>query len=169
MTQNVIGSCMDNIEAKITNMSIMSTVSTITIEFCQNMMLYSKNNEEGSREIVPAGEIEVRYINQEYYEIIARNIISIDDKENIEPILTEITRLDKSEIKKRYRELRKSGDKAHSKGGGIGLYEIAKASTSVEFDFNYVYNFKKINKDKYYYRIKSFVKIRNKENKMPIL
>ncbi|RLE45404.1 hypothetical protein DRJ25_05720, partial [Candidatus Woesearchaeota archaeon] len=35
MTQNVIASCMDNIEAKIENMNMLSTVSTITIEYCQ--------------------------------------------------------------------------------------------------------------------------------------
>ena len=164
MTQNVIGSCMDNIEAKITNMSMMSTISTITIEFCQNMMFYSKNNEEGSREIVPAGEIEVKYMDQEYYKITATNIVSIDDKEIIEPILNDIATLDKTEIKKRYKELRRSGENTHEKGGGIGMYEVAKASTSIDFDFTSVYNFKKINRDKFYFTMMSIIKPKIKES-----
>jgi len=157
MTQNIIGRCIDNIEAKISNINIMSTISTITIEFCQNIMHYSKNNEEGSRDIVPAGSIEVKYVNQSYYEITATNIISIDDKKKIEPILKDLTTLDKAEIKKRYKELRKSGKNTHKKGGGIGMYEIAKASTSLDFYFKAIYNFQQINNDKYYFTIKSTV------------
>jgi len=117
-----------------------------------------------TREIFPAGEIEVRCIDGREYEIIATNIISIDDKEKIEPILNEIMSADKKEIKKRYKELRKSGKNSHEKGGGIGFYEIAKASSSVDFDFNPVYNFKKINRDKYYFTMTSVVKPREKKS-----
>ncbi len=158
MTQNVIASAMDNIETKITNMGMMGTVSTITIEYCQNMMNYSKGiREEDGNDIIPAGQIEVQYINDESYEIIATNIVSIEDKEKIEPKLIEIQGLDKSGIKKRYRELRKSGENTHGKGGGIGMYEIAKVSTSIEYEFN------KINDDKYYFTMKSFIKSKVKE------
>jgi len=163
ITQNVISAFMDNIEAKIDNMSLISTISTITIEMCQNMMNYSKDNIEGSREIVPAGEIEVIKIDNRDYEITSKNIISIDDKEKIEPILKEITTMDKSEIKKKYRELRRSGKNTHSKGGGIGFYEIAKASTSIDFEFDSVYNFKQINKDKFYFTLKAIIKPKKKE------
>ena len=151
MTQNVIASCIDNIEAKITNIGTMGVVATITIEYCQNMMNYSKNDIINDREIVPAGKIEVKYINNDYYEIEAKNIVSVDDKNKIEPKLIEIKSLDKAGIKKRYRELRKSGKNTHKKGGGIGMYEIAKASDHLDYDFN------AINKDKYTFTIKSIV------------
>jgi len=157
MTQNVIASAMDNIESKITNMSAMGTVSTITIEYCQNMMNYSKNDIIEDRSIVPAGTIEVQYINDNYYEIIATNIISQDDKEKIEPKLIEIQGLDKAGIKKRYRELRRSGENTHGKGGGIGMYEIAKVSDSIEYEF------KAINEDKYYFTMSSIVKSKTKD------
>ena len=158
ITQNVIATIMDNIESKITSVNLISVISTVTIELCQNMMNYSKNNIENSREIVPAGKIEVLCTDKTDYEIIATNIISIDDKNIIEPILNEIINLDKSEIKKRYKELRRSGKNAHIKGGGIGFYEIAKVSSDIDFDFSSVYNFKNINKDKYYFTIKVFIK-----------
>jgi hypothetical protein len=156
MTQNVIATAMDNIESKIDNIGLMGTVSTITIEYCQNMMNYSKNEDIGSRQIVPAGYIEVQYINNEYYEIISKNIISKDDKEKIEPKLIEIKSLDKAGIKKRYRELRRSGENTHGKGGGIGMYEIAKVSDEI------IYQFEAINEDKYYFTMGSIVKKRGK-------
>ncbi len=160
MTQNVIASAMDNIEAKITNMGIMGTISTITIEYCQNMMNYSKGiREEDGNDIVPAGQIEVQNINNEYYDVIATNIISKEDKEKIEPKLIEIQGLDKAGIKKRYRELRKSGQNTHEKGGGIGMYEIAKISDCIEYEFI------KINEDKYYFTMKSVVKPKVREKK----
>jgi len=152
MTQNVIATAMDNIEAKIANMGTMGIVSTIIIEYCQNMMNYSKDDKPNTRNIVPAGAIEVEFINNEYYIIVANNIVSIDDKNKLEVKLIEIQSLDKAGIKKRYRELRRSGKNTHDKGGGIGLYEIAKVSDSIE------YSFKAINADKYEFTMKSIVK-----------
>ena len=75
-----------------------------------------------------------------------------------------IQTLDKAEIKKRYKELRRSGENTHAKGGGIGMYEIAKASSSIDFDFTSVYNYKKINKDKFYFTMKSMIKTKIKGN-----
>jgi len=154
ITQNVIASCMDNIEVRISDMNLLGTISTVTIEYCQNMMNYSKNSDVGSRQIIPMGTIEVQYINNSYYDVIATNIISVDDKNKIEPKLLEIQSLDKAGIKKRYRELRKSGQNTHDKGGGIGLYEIAKASDTIE------YNFEAINEDKYEFTMKSMINIK---------
>jgi len=71
------------------------------------------------------------------------------DKEKIEPILNEILSLDKDSIKKRYRELRKSGHGTHSKGGGIGFFEIATKCDKINFSF------KKINDDRFYFHIKT--------------
>jgi len=155
ITQNVISTCMDNIESKIKNIGMVGIISTITIEYCQNMMNYSKGlREDDIDKIIPSGTIEVQLIENLYYDIIATNIISAKDKEKIEPKLIEIKLLEKSEIKKRYRELRRSGQNTHEKGGGIGLYEIAKVSDSIE------YSFKAINQDKYIFMMKSIVKIK---------
>jgi len=146
---------MDNIEAKITNIGTMGIVATITIEYCQNMMNYSKGKRDSDdNDIIPAGEIEVQKyskddIDDEYFEIIATNIISNSDKEKIEPLLIEIKSLDKSELKKRYRELRKSGQNKHEKGGGIGMFEIAKVSNNIDYEFN------KINDNKYIFVMRS--------------
>ena len=47
----------------------------------------------------------------------------------------EIQSLDKAGIKKRYRELRRSGENTHKKGGGVGFYEIAKVVDEINFEF----------------------------------
>jgi len=152
ITQNVVATSMDNIEAKITNMGLVGKISTLTIELLQNMMNYSKDNQIGTRDIVPAGFIKIIQSDEKEYKVISKNIISIDDRKKIELILLEIQSLDESAIKKRYRELRKSGENTHKKGGGIGFYEIAKLCSSIEYEFT------SINEDKYYFIVKSIMK-----------
>jgi len=153
ITQNVIAATMDNLEIKIKGLNAITTLSTIIIEYCQNMMNYSKDTKVGSRKIVPEGLISMQYINNKYYKIVAKNIVSAEDKEKIEPKLMEIKSLDRTGIKKRYRELRRSGKNTHEKGGGIGLYEIAKVSNKINYEFHY------INEDKYYFIISSSVEV----------
>ena len=64
----------------------------------------------------------------------------------------EIKELDTQGIRKRYRELRKSGQNTHEKGGGIGFFEIAKLCSGIEYEFT------AINEDKYYFIMRSFMK-----------
>ena len=131
------------------NMSASNNLFTIFIELSQNMMNYSKTlkgNEEKSQ-----GLILVSKDNDYNYHMHSQNIISTADKEKIEPKLIEIQSLDKDGIKKRYRELRKSGQNTHGKGGGIGFYEIAKKCDSIEYDFN------KIQEDRYYFHMKTTI------------
>jgi len=53
-----------------------------------------------------------------------------------------------SSYKKLYREARRSGKDTHSKGGGIGFYEIAKKATSIDYQFT------PINDKRYYFKLK---------------
>jgi|GEM_PF-1265418 len=149
ITQNFISTCIENIEYKIPDMSTIGNVSTTVIEMCQNMMNYSKSEDKDCRDIKAAGSIEVKRDDKDIYYVEGINIVSVDDKEKIEPKLIEIQGLDKVGIRKRYRELRKSGQNTHKKGGGIGMYEIAKISGNIN------YNFERINEDKYYFTLES--------------
>ena len=69
----------------------------------------------------------------------------------IEPKPLEIQSLDKNGIRKRYRELRKSGANTHEKGGGIGFYEIAKRCNKIE------YSFTQINENRFEFIFVSFI------------
>ena len=131
------------------NMSVSNNMFTIFIELSQNMMNYSKTLNADT--IRSQGLILVSKDSEYNYHIHSQNIISKEDKEKIEPKLLEIQSLDKEGIKKRYRELRKSGQNTHGKGGGIGFYEIAKKCDSIE------YNFTKIQEDRYYFHIKTTI------------
>lgn len=131
------------------NMSISNNIFTIFIELSQNMMNYSKSLDAEANKA--QGLILVSKDTDFNYHIHSQNIVSLSDKEKIEPKLLEILSLDKDEIKKRYRELRKSGQNTHGKGAGIGFYEIAKKCDSVEYDF------KKIQEDRYYFHIKTTI------------
>ena len=96
---------------------------------------------------------EIKCVNDLYYKIISKNVVFINDKIKIDQKLKKIQTLDRKEIRKKYRELRRSGKHTHDKGGGIGMYEIAKASHSIK------YNFEKANEDKYHFIMESIIEI----------
>ncbi|NPA11378.1 MAG: SpoIIE family protein phosphatase [Epsilonproteobacteria bacterium] len=144
ITQNVISSAIDVLEANIHNISLIGKLSTIVIETLQNIMKYSKTIDENSQELHPYGYIKI-IKDKDSYIIITKNIVNKTDKETIEKRLKEIQNLDIKEIKKRYKELRKSGEHTHENGGGIGFYEIAKLAANIE------YKFEEINQDKFYF------------------
>lgn len=138
------------------SMSASNNIFTVFIELSQNMMNYSKTAYADDKTLRPQGLILVSKSEDGRYHIHSQNIISLQDKEKIEPKLKEIQSLDKESIKKRYRELRKSGQNTHGQGGGIGFYEIAKRCDSIEYEF------KPINEDKFYFHLKTNI-ITNKE------
>ena len=144
------------VEANDVRMGISSNIFTIFIELAQNMMNYSKSKNADCRELVPSGLIVISKDKEGNYYIDSQNIVSIDDKKNMEPKLIEVTTLDRDGIKKKYKELLRSGQGTHARGGGVGFYEIAKRCDKVE------YNFTKINDAKYYFHIKTQNIIKNK-------
>lgn len=139
------------------SMGISTNIFTIFIELAQNMMNYSKTKEENCVTSKPEGLIVVGK-NEDHYFIHSQNIIAQSDKEKIEPKLKQISIMSKDEIKKKYRQLRRSGKDTHEKGGGIGFYEISKRSDTIEYEF------KKINSDKHYFHFIATVNT-NKQKK----
>jgi len=160
LSQSLISSMTEALEKEAetsdVSMGVSNNIFTIFIELSQNMMNYSKTKELKNRDINPEGLIFVSKDEDGNYYVDSQNIISIEDKEKIEPKLIEIKSLDKDGIKKRYRELRKSGKNTHGKGGGIGFYEIAKRCDEMHYDF------KVINEDKYYFHIKTKINLKKR-------
>ena len=148
LTQGIIAHTAEIIEKKILNIGMMGKISTVAIELLQNMMHYGEG--EGSFELI-------NYYD--YYGIKAKNIVLKEGKNKIEEILLEIKSLDEAEIKKRYRELRRSGENTHGKGGGIGLYEIAKLVKSIE------YQFVEVDENTYTYEFTAQIASKKKEDK----
>jgi hypothetical protein len=134
-----------------------SNILTIFIELAQNILNYGKAQELGSTETKAEGLILVGRStiegHQQYY-VLSQNVVAITDKDKMTPKLEEIQTLDNDALKKRYRELRKSGKDSHDKGGGLGFYEIAKRSHHIEYEFN------QLNEEKFTFEFKAFVNIK---------
>jgi len=128
------------------SMKTSHNIFTIFIELAQNMMNYTKSRQQGDVKFDPKAMIIVGKNSEDKYYIISQNIILASDKNNVEPKLQEIVATDIEGIKKLYKEARRSGKYRHSKGGGIGFYEIAKRSSKIKYDFealnNNTFNFK---------------------------
>jgi len=161
LSQAIISAMTEALEkeadANDIGMGISSNMFTIFIELSQNMMNYSKSKDPNCHEITPEGLILVSKDAEDNYYIQSQNIVELKDKDKIEPKLEEIQSLDNDGLKKRYRELRRSGQNTHGQGGGIGFYEIAKRCDSIE------YKFSEITKNKYYFHIKTKININKKE------
>ncbi len=155
LTQEIISSNITTIENGIENLGITAKVATTTIELSQNMMTYSKDTDQSSTQIVPNGFIKVSNTGDRYY-VTSKNIISLEDKQRVEPKLIDIHALDMSGIKKKYKELRRSGKNAHDNNAGIGFYEIAKISVAFE------YSFEVINETRFYFMFKAIFEPKKK-------
>lgn len=155
LTQEIISKNISIVEDNIENMGMMGKVVTTAVELSQNMMEYSKSSDINSDDINPAGFIKITSKDDIYY-ISSKNIVNIDDKQRIEPRLIEVQSLDASGIKKRYKELRRSGANAHDNNGGIGFFEIGKQVT--KFD----YSFEPINEERFYYIFDAVIEPRRK-------
>lgn len=144
-TQSLIAGMTGVLEKEVEeaelSMSVSNNIFVVFIELAQNVMNYSKSiKSKNPKAIIYVGK------NNGNYFVCSQNIISKDDKEKIEPLLKQIVTLSKDEVKKLYREVRRSGKGSHDKGGGLGFLEIAKKVKSLEYLFEEV-------DDKYYYKI----------------
>jgi len=140
-------------DSKLT-MKVSHNIFTVFIELSQNILNYAKTideKDEDENAKKSQGFIVITRDEKQSYCIHSQNIISMHDKEYISKVLNEIQSLTQGEIKKKYKELRKSGENTHKKGGGIGFYEIARKCDNIEFDF------REINANKYYFNIKTTI------------
>jgi hypothetical protein len=153
LTQSLIVAMTEALEKETEeadlSMRTANKIFMIFIELAQNMMNYSKKVDKDGFE--PKGLILVGKNNNDEYYVFSQNIIDEEDKLKIEPKLKQILSSSKDEIKKLYKEARKSGKDTHAKGGGIGFYEIAKKCEKIE------YSFIEIKNGKYYFRFKAIV------------
>jgi hypothetical protein len=153
LTQSLIVAMTEALEKETKesdlSMNIANKIFIIFIELAQNMMNYSKRMNE--KNFDPKGLIIVGKTKEGEYYVFSQNIIDENDRQKIEPKLKLITSSSKDEIKKLYKDARKSGRDTHTKGGGIGFYEIAKRCKKVEYSFIDAGN------NKYYFQIKAII------------
>ncbi len=162
LSQNLISAMTESLtkEAQRSEigMAVSNNIFITFVELGQNMINYSKTKDEDCLELSPEGLIVVSRLYSDVYSVESQNIISLEDKNKMELIIKDIKSLDKEMLKKRYRELRKSGETSHIKGAGIGFYEIAKRCDEMEF------NITPINNEKYYFHVKTIIKNKKKKD-----
>ena len=138
LSQDIINGMMAALEKEAENSNIQITVAKKIyisfIELAQNVMKYSKNTTEAKQD----GHSELIVVNKTdtNYFISTKNIINRDDEKHIISVLNEIGTYDKQGIKDKYNKLRKSGENTHSKGGGIGFYQLARKSDGIRYRIN---------------------------------
>lgn len=156
LSQSLISGMTDALEhkgqARGLNMNTSNAISIIFIEITQNIMNYATSKQDDEYDYVSEGLVLVgKDEGSENFYVYSQNIIAKDDMEKIRPRLERILFLSKEEIKKEYKELRRNGRHTHGKGAGIGFYEIAKKSKSIEFEFI------QISEHKYCFQFKSLI------------
>ncbi len=153
LTQELIAGMTDALEKESQSaelsIKLANNIFIIFIELSQNMMNYSKTKQEHEDKFDPKGLIMVGKNSEGHYYVMSRNIVDSEDKNKIEPKLQKIKESDIAEIKRLYKEARRSGKDTHHKGGGIGFYEIAKKSSMIE------YSFTPINEKKFYFMFRA--------------
>ena len=121
------------IESKELSMKVSNNIFVVFIELAQNVMNYAKK-EPNTQNSDPKGSISVAK-EADNYIVCSKNIISLADKQKIEPLLAFIQNSSMDEIKKRYKEVRKASRDTKAKGSGLGFLEIAKKAQKLEYDF----------------------------------
>jgi hypothetical protein len=129
LSQDVLVSLGNVIEAHFsTNKKeerIFLSIFSVLTEQMQNVIKYSNgvNSEKGGIAVIGFSEYKKKYF------VATGNYIDFKDREVVKNKIDSINSLSKIEIRKLYRERRKSGLNKHEKGAGLGFLEIAKQCT----------------------------------------
>lgn len=147
MSQTLLSGMIDELKHEKEMKDIPSIKShdivTILIEMTQNIMKYTEENDV--EKITSNGLILVGKYDEDNFFIHSQNKVATKDAKIIANRIDEIKKLEKDEIKQKYKELRRNASNSHYQGAGIGFYEIAKRAESI----NYVFD--EIDADTYYF------------------
>jgi len=111
-------------------------VFSMFVEQSQNIIHYSaeKTPPNDDKAEMSSGIIGVGYDN-DYYYVSCGNIIHNEVVESLREQLTKLQVMDRSELKRYYKEKRRNETPESSKGAGLGFIELARKSVKpIEFD-----------------------------------
>ena len=111
-------------------MKVTQRVFTILIEQMQNIVRYSSdrlaNDERGSE--AARGQVVIGLDDNGDYFISCGNRIRTEDGEKLFEKIEQVRQMSPDELKQFYKEQRRKGPDASSKGAGLGLIEMARKS-----------------------------------------
>lgn len=115
------------------------SVFVIFVEMTQNIMSYSSDRIQNSSQLYRSpGVVIIGYDDdKKKYFVGSGNNICKEDKDIISDRITKINKMDSEQVRKYYREVRRSGKNKHCRGAGLGFLEIAKNSSEpIHFNFS---------------------------------
>lgn len=121
--------------------SASQSVFSVFVEQMNNMLMYSaekeKFHESDAKQLDVAKGVFVLGVQDKSYFIQSGNVMKKDSMELIKNRIDHLNTLDKTELRKFYKEQIKIEDaNPESKGAGLGLIEIARrASSKIEYTF----------------------------------
>ncbi|MDX2471440.1 MAG: SiaB family protein kinase [SAR324 cluster bacterium] len=138
VSHEILSLIIEALEKKTDDMTIAGKpaqkVFTIIIEMMQNVLNYKA--EKGTQGPIDAILVVGYIVKTNTLYIKCGNMIDSVDQEFIEKKIKSICHLEKDELRKKYRELRKSGEGQHSRGAGLGFLEIQRnASEPIQCKF----------------------------------
>ena len=121
-----------------TNISTVKKVFSVFVEQAQNIIRYSSDKVVGVADHGVELSSGMMTIGREagHFYIVCANTMRQDHVEKLKARLEVLRSMDKDAIKAYYREQLREAPEEDSRGGSIGLIEIARrASSPIEFDF----------------------------------
>ena len=121
-----------------TDANVTRKVFSIFVEQVQNIIRYSADRVEGEvgkKVELSSGMIAVGRENNRFC-VVCGNSVSQDDVTALRDRLQQLSQMDKDALKAYYKEKLREPAEEQSRGGSIGLIEIARrASEPIQFDF----------------------------------
>lgn len=125
-------------EAEDTPKNEIFNVFSVFIEQTQNIKnyAYSKMNFKRSEEIANSGIVTIGRANSGYF-VWSGNLIENNDVDSLKEKLSLVNSLDKTELKKLYKEQLKKPQQPDTTGAGVGIIDMARKSASpILYSFN---------------------------------
>ena len=128
------------IELETNSMNVSMKVFSVFVEQVQNIMNHSETN-PFPKDIPAAASEGIAIIGKtgDDYFTLCGNLIEKTKQKELEDSLDGINKMDKTEVKKLYKQKLKNDDLVVGKGAGIGLLEIARKSNNpMQYHFHNV-------------------------------
>ena len=134
MTERLGAALRAQFDLKQTRPTVTMKVFSAFVEMAQNVSRYSTETAQRTEEEGHAmGALVIGYQSDQYY-IQCGNQIDAQSSEALSDFLTRIKTMDRTALRKFYKERRRDAPPAGSKGAGLGLIELARHSRDFHFE-----------------------------------
>ncbi|MEO5333215.1 MAG: SiaB family protein kinase [Magnetococcus sp. YQC-5] len=141
VVENLAATLRAKVELKEGRIGLSMKVFSIFVEQVQNMVHYSEDKvvQDHPRHVeYKQGICMIGQEDEHHYFIISGNLIRNEDVERIESKIITLRQMDGAELKAFYLAQRKMGPDAQSKGAGLGLIDMMRKASDMDYHFHKV-------------------------------